>query len=153
MILILKNYKKVINVKKGQFLSPSEMQKGTEKFISTGNENLLLCERGTPFGYNDLVCDMRSIEILRQSGFPTVLDITHSIQQPGGKGSESGGSREFIETLAKAGTAVGIAGVFIETHERPETAPSDGASMLPLDQLSGLLSKIKAIDNVVKSFD
>ena len=96
---------------------------------------------------------MRSLEILRKSGFPTILDITHSIQQPGGKGSESGGSREFIETLANAGTAVGIAGVFIETHEKPETAPSDGASMLPLDQLSGLLSKIKAIDNVVKSFD
>ena len=144
---------KPVNIKKGQFLSPSEMQQVAEKFMSTGNKNLLLCERGTTFGYNDLVCDMRSLEILRQSGFPTILDITHSIQQPGGKGSESGGSREFIETLAKAGTAVGIAGVFIETHERPETAPSDGASMLPLDQLSGLLSKIKAIDNVVKSFD
>ena len=144
---------KPVNIKKGQFLSPTEMHQVAEKFISTGNENLLLCERGTTFGYNDLVCDMRSLEILRKSGFPTILDITHSIQQPGGKGSESGGSREFIETLAKAGTAVGIAGVFIETHEKPETAPSDGASMLPLDQLSRLLSKIKAIDNVVKSFD
>ena len=143
----------IINIKKGQFLSPSEMQQVAEKFMSTGNKNLLLCERGTTFGYNDLVCDMRSLEILRRSGFPTILDITHSIQQPGGKGSESGGSREFIETLAKAGTAVGIAGVFIETHEKPETAPSDGASMLPLDQLPALLIKIKAIDNVVKSFD
>ena len=153
LIIAASKTKKPVNVKKGQFLSPSEMQQVAEKFISTGNENLLLCERGTTFGYNDLVCDMRSLEILRKSGFPTILDITHSIQQPGGKGSESGGSREFIETLAKAGTAVGIAGVFIETHERPETAPSDSASMLPLDQLSGLLSKIKAIDNVVKSFD
>ena len=129
------------------------MQQVAEKFISTGNENLLLCERGTTFGYNDLVCDMRSLEVLKKSGFPTILDITHSIQQPGGKGSESGGSKEFIETLAKAGTAVGIAGVFIETHEKPETAPSDGASMLPLEQLSELLSKIKAIDKVVKSFE
>ncbi len=144
---------KAVNIKKGQFLSPAEMRQVAEKFISTGNENLLLCERGTTFGYNDLVCDMRSLEVLKKSGFPTILDITHSIQQPGGKGSESGGSREFIETLAKAGTAVGIAGLFIETHEKPETAPSDGASMLPLDRLSGLLNKIKAIDNTVKSFD
>jgi 2-dehydro-3-deoxyphosphooctonate aldolase (KDO 8-P synthase) len=153
LIIAASKTNKPVNIKKGQFLSPAEMQQVAGKFISTGNKNLLLCERGTTFGYNDLVCDMRSIEILRKSGFPTVLDITHSIQQPGGKGSESGGSREFIETLAKAGTAVGIAGVFIETHEKPETAPSDGASMLPLDQLSELLSKIKAIDNVVKSFD
>ena len=115
-----------VNIKKGQFLSPTEMLQVCEKFTSTGNKNLTLCERGTTFGYNDLVCDMRSLKILRQSGFPTILDVTHSIQQPGGKGSESGGSREFIETLAKAGTAVGIAGVFIETHENPETAPPRG---------------------------
>tara|TARA_B100000287_G_scaffold293800_1_gene277102 strand:- start:61 stop:906 length:846 start_codon:yes stop_codon:yes gene_type:complete len=153
LILAASKTNKPVNIKKGQFLSPAEMIQVCEKFTSTSNRNLLLCERGTTFGYNDLVCDMRSLEILRKSGFPTILDITHSIQQPGGKGSESGGSREFIETLARAGTAVGIAGVFIETHEKPETAPSDGASMLPLDQLSGLLSKIKAIDNVVKSFD
>jgi 2-dehydro-3-deoxyphosphooctonate aldolase (KDO 8-P synthase) len=153
LIIAASKTNKPVNIKKGQFLSPAEMHQVAEKFISTGNENLLLCERGTTFGYNDLVCDMRSLEVLRKSGFPTILDITHSIQQPGGKGSESGGSREFIETLAKAGTAVGIAGVFIETHEKPETAPSDGASMLPLDQLSRLLSKIKAIDNTVKSFD
>ena len=153
LILAASKTNKPVNIKKGQFLSPAEMIRVCEKFTSTSNRNLLLCERGTTFGYNDLVCDMRSLEILRKSGFPTILDITHSIQQPGGKGSESGGSREFIETLARAGIAVGIAGVFIETHEKPETAPSDGASMLPLDQLSGLLSKIKAIDNVVKSFD
>ena len=153
LIIAASKTNKPVNIKKGQFLSPAEMHQVAEKFISTGNENLLLCERGTTFGYNDLVCDMRSLEVLRKSGFPTILDITHSIQQPGGKGSESDGSREFIETLAKAGTAVGIAGVFIETHEKPETAPSDGASMLPLDQLSRLLSKIKAIDNTVKSFD
>ena len=153
LIIAASKTNKPVNIKKGQFLSPPEMQQVARKFISTGNKNLLLCERGTTFGYNDLVCDMRSLEVLRKSGFPTILDITHSIQQPGGKGSESGGSREFIETLAKAGTAVGIAGVFIETHEKPETAPSDGASMLPLDQLSRLLSKIKAIDNTVKSFD
>ena len=153
LILAASKTNKPVNIKKGQFLSPAEMLQVCQKFTSTSNRNLLLCERGTTFGYNDLVCDMRSLEILRKSGFPTILDITHSIQQPGGKGSESGGSREFIETLARAGTAVGIAGVFIETHEKPETAPSDGASMLPLAQLSGLLSKIKAIDNVVKSFD
>ena len=153
LILAAGRTKKIVNIKKGQFLSPTEMLQVCEKFTSTGNKNLTLCERGTTFGYNDLVCDMRSVEILKKSGFPAILDITHSIQQPGGKGSESGGSREFIETLARAGTAIGIAGVFIETHEKPETAPSDGASMLPLSQLSKLLSKIKAIDNVVKSFD
>ena len=153
LILAASRTNKVVNIKKGQFLSPAEMLQVCEKFTSTGNTNLSLCERGTTFGYNDLVCDMRSLEILKKSGFPTILDITHSIQQPGGKGSESGGSREFIETLARAGTAVGIAGVFIETHEKPETAPSDGASMLPLNQLSELLGKIKAIDNVVKSFE
>ena len=153
LILAASRTNKVVNIKKGQFLSPAEMLQVCEKFTSTGNTNLSLCERGTTFGYNDLVCDMRSLEILKKSGFPTILDITHSIQQPGGKGSESGGSKEFIETLARAGTAVGIAGVFIETHEKPETAPSDGASMLPLNQLSELLGKIKAIDNVVKSFE
>ena len=153
LILAAGRTKKIVNIKKGQFLSPKEMLQVCEKFTSTGNKNLTLCERGTTFGYNDLVCDMRSLEILKKSGFPAILDITHSIQQPGGKGSESGGSREFIETLARAGTAIGIAGVFIETHEKPETAPSDGASMLPLNQLSKLLSKIKAVDNVVKSFD
>ena len=153
LILAAGRTKKIVNIKKGQFLSPTEMLQVCEKFTSTGNKNLTLCERGTTFGYNDLVCDMRSLEILKKSGFPAILDITHSIQQPGGKGSESGGSREFIETLARAGTAIGIAGVFIETHEKPETAPSDGASMLPLNQLSELLCRIKAIDNVVKSFD
>ena len=153
LILTASKTNKPVNIKKGQFLSPAEMIQVCQKFTSTSNKNLLLCERGTTFGYNDLVCDMRSLDILRKSGFPTILDITHSIQQPGGKGSESGGFREFIETLARAGTAVGIAGVFIETHEKPETAPSDGASMLPLSQLSGLLEKIKAIDNVIKSFD
>ena len=153
LILAAGRTKKIVNIKKGQFLSPTEMLQVCEKFTSTGNKNLTLCERGTTFGYNDLVCDMRSLEILKKNGFPAILDITHSIQQPGGKGSESGGSREFIETLARAGTAIGIAGVFIETHEKPETAPSDGASMLPLTQLSKLLSKIKAVDNVVKSFD
>ena len=153
LILAASRTNKAVNIKKGQFLSPAEMLQVCEKFTSTGNTNLSLCERGTTFGYNDLVCDMRSLEILKKSGFPTILDITHSIQQPGGKGSESGGSREFIETLARAGTAIGIAGVFIETHEKPETAPSDGASMLPLNQLSELLGKIKAIDNVIKSFE
>ena len=153
LILAAGRTKKIVNIKKGQFLSPKEMLQVCEKFTSTGNKNLTLCERGTTFGYNDLVCDMRSLEILKKSGFPAILDITHSIQQPGGKGSESGGSREFIETLARAGTAIGIAGVFIETHEKPETAPSDGASMLPLNQLSKLLGKIKAVDNVVKAFE
>ena len=153
LILAAGRTKKIVNIKKGQFLSPIEMLQVCKKFTSTGNKNLTLCERGTTFGYNDLVCDMRSLEILKKSGFPAILDITHSIQQPGGKGSESGGSREFIETLARAGTAIGIAGIFIETHEKPETAPSDGASMLPLNQLSELLCRIKAVDNVVKSFD
>ncbi len=153
LILAAGRTKKIVNIKKGQFLSPIEMLQVCKKFTSTSNKNLTLCERGTTFGYNDLVCDMRSLEILKKSGFPTILDITHSIQRPGGKGSESGGSREFIETLARAGSAIGIAGVFIETHEKPEAAPSDGASMLPLNQLSKLLSRIKAVDDVVKSFD
>jgi 2-dehydro-3-deoxyphosphooctonate aldolase (KDO 8-P synthase) len=153
LILEASRTNKPVNIKKGQFLSPNEMHQVCEKFTSTGNKSLFLCERGTTFGYNDLVCDMRSLESLKKNGFPTILDITHSIQRPGGQGSESGGSREFIETLARAGTSVGIAGIFIETHEKPETAPSDGASMLPLGELSGLLGKIKAIDNVVKSFD
>ena len=153
LILAAGRTKKIVNIKKGQFLSPTEILQVCEKFTSTGNKKLTLCERGTTFGYNDLVCDMRSLETLKKSGFPAILDITHSIQQPGGKGSESGGSREFIETLARAGTAIGIAGLFIETHEKPETAPSDGASMLPLNQLSKLLSRIKAVDNVVKTFD
>jgi 2-dehydro-3-deoxyphosphooctonate aldolase (KDO 8-P synthase) len=124
-----------------------------EKFQSTGNNNLTLCERGTSFGYNDLICDMRSLEILKQTGAPVILDVTHAIQQPGGKSTESGGQRQFIETLAKSGTALGLAGLFIETHEAPDNAPSDGASMLPLEDLDKLLEKVVAIDKIVKQFD
>ncbi len=144
---------KIINVKKGQFLAPWDMINVTKKIVDSGNHKILLTERGASFGYNTLISDMRSIPIMAQQGFPVVFDATHSVQQPGGKGDSSGGQREFIEYLSRAATAVGIAALFIEAHDDPETAPSDGPNMLRIDKLENLLSKIIKIDNFIKSYE
>lgn len=139
-----------LNVKKGQFLAPWEMENVAAKIASTGNTRILLCERGASFGYNMLVSDMRSLPIMAQTGYPVVFDATHSVQLPGGQGTSSGGQREFVPPLARAAVAVGCAAVFIETHENPDMAPCDGPNMVPVDQLQGLLSMMRAIDGVVK---
>lgn len=141
---------KPINIKKGQFLSPWEMQNVVDKAKSTGNEQIMVCERGFSFGYNNLVSDMRSLAILRGTGCPVVFDATHSVQLPGGKGSSSGGQREFIPVLARAATAVGIAGLFMETHPDPESALSDGPNAMPLHRLGELLETLVNIDQSVK---
>jgi len=139
-----------INVKKGQFLAPWDMENVAAKIASTGNTRIMLCERGASFGYNMLVSDMRSLPIMAQTGYPVVFDATHSVQLPGGQGTSSGGQREFVPPLARAAVAVGVAAVFIETHEAPDTAPSDGPNMVPVDQLADLLSVLRKIDGVVK---
>jgi 2-dehydro-3-deoxyphosphooctonate aldolase (KDO 8-P synthase) len=141
---------KPINIKKGQFLSPWEMKNVTEKARSTGNENILVCERGFSFGYNNLISDMRSLAILRDTLCPVVFDATHSVQLPGDKGSSSGGQREFIPVLARAAVAVGISGLFMETHVNPNKALSDGPNSLPLHQMKNLLKVLKEIDRDVK---
>ncbi|MBB3974937.1 2-dehydro-3-deoxyphosphooctonate aldolase (KDO 8-P synthase) [Rhizobium azooxidifex] len=141
---------RVINVKKGQFLAPWDMKNVLSKFTQSGNPNVLLCERGASFGYNTLVSDMRSLPIMASLGAPVVFDATHSVQQPGGQGGSSGGQREFVETLARAAVAVGVAGVFIETHEDPDNAPSDGPNMVPLKDMPRLLEKLLAFDAVAK---
>ncbi|MDI2090237.1 3-deoxy-8-phosphooctulonate synthase [Commensalibacter oyaizuii] len=141
---------KVINVKKGQFLAPWDMKNVAHKIASTGNEQILLCDRGTSFGYNTLVSDMRGLPIMAQTGYPVVFDATHSVQQPGGMGNTSGGQREFVSYLAKAAMAVGIAALFVETHEDPDNAPSDGPNMIKLDDLPALLGKLKQIDHITK---
>ena len=141
---------KIINVKKGQFLAPWDMVNVTKKISDSGNENILVTERGASFGYNTLVSDMRSIPIMAKNGYPIVFDGTHSVQQPGGLGEKSGGQREFVEYLSKAATAVGIAAIFLETHQDPDNAPSDGPNMVPLNKLESLISKIVEIDNLVK---
>lgn len=130
---------KAINVKKGQFLSPEDMTHVVEKVSSTGNQNVMVCERGTSFGYRDLIVDMRSLVIMRDTGFPVVFDATHSVQKPGASGGSSGGAREFVEPLIRAAMGVGVDGVFIECHEEPDKAPSDSASMLPLSSLRAIL--------------
>ncbi len=142
--------KKIINVKKGQFLAPWDMINVTKKISDFGNENILVTERGASFGYNTLVSDMRSIPIMAKNGYPVVFDATHSVQQPGGLGEKSGGQREFVEYLSRAATAVGIAAIFLETHQDPDNAPSDGPSMVPLDKLEKLVNQIVEIDNFVK---
>ena len=141
---------RVINVKKGQFLAPWDMVHVAEKVASTGNDRIMLCERGTSFGYNTLVSDFRSLPTMARTGYPVIFDATHSVQQPGGQGGSSGGEREFVAPLARAALAVGCAGLFIETHEDPDRAPSDGATMLPLDQMAGLLAALKRLDALVK---
>ena len=142
--------KKIINVKKGQFLAPWDMINVTKKISDFGNENILVTERGASFGYNTLVSDMRSIPIMARNGYPVVFDATHSVQQPGGLGGKSGGQREFVEYLSRAATAVGIAAIFLETHQDPDNAPSDGPTMVPLDKLEKLVNQIVEIDNFVK---
>ncbi|QNT78710.1 3-deoxy-8-phosphooctulonate synthase [Entomobacter blattae] len=141
----------VINVKKGQFLAPWDMKNVAEKISSTGNHNILLCERGTSFGYNTLINDMRGLPIMAQTGYPVIYDATHSVQQPGGLGSSSGGQREFAPILARAALATGVAGLFIETHQDPDHAPSDGPNMIPLKEMKNILSSLKEIDTLVKS--
>jgi len=141
---------KPVNIKKGQFLSPWEMKNVVDKAKSTGNENILVCERGFSFGYNNLVSDMRSLVVLRETGCPVIFDGTHSLQLPGGKGNSSGGQREFIPPLARAATAVGIGGIFIETHPEPEKALSDGPNSFSLKDIESLLTDLKSIDELVK---
>ncbi len=142
---------KIINVKKGQFLAPWDMVNVTKKISESGNENILVTERGASFGYNTLVSDMRSIPIMAKNGYPIVFDGTHSVQQPGGLGEKSGGQREFVEYLSRAATAVGIAAIFLETHQDPDNAPSDGPNMVPLNKLENLISQIVEIDHLVKN--
>ena len=141
---------KIINVKKGQFLAPWDMVNVTKKISESGNENILVTERGASFGYNTLVSDMRSIPIMAKNGYPVVFDGTHSVQQPGGLGEKSGGQREFVEYLSRAAVAVGVAAIFIETHQDPDNAPSDGPNMVPLNNLEELINQIVEIDNLVK---
>jgi 2-dehydro-3-deoxyphosphooctonate aldolase (KDO 8-P synthase) len=141
---------RVINVKKGQFLAPWDMKNVAAKIASTGNEKILLCERGASFGYNTLVSDMRSLPIMAETGYPVVFDATHSVQQPGGRGETSGGQREFVPVLARAAVAVGVAAVFMETHQDPESAPSDGPNMVPLHEMPKLIETLMAFDRLAK---
>ena len=141
---------RAINVKKGQFLAPWDMKNVLAKFTESGNPNVMLCERGASFGYNTLVSDMRSLPIMAALGAPVVFDATHSVQQPGGQGGSSGGQREFVETLARAAVAVGVAGLFVETHEDPDNAPSDGPNMVHLKDMPRLLEKLLAFDAIAK---
>jgi 2-dehydro-3-deoxyphosphooctonate aldolase (KDO 8-P synthase) len=141
---------RVVNVKKGQFLAPWDMANVAEKVKATGNPNVMLTERGASFGYNTLVSDMRSLPIMAETGAPVIFDATHSVQQPGGKGATSGGQREYVPVLSRAAVAVGVAGVFIETHQDPDKAPSDGPNMVPLRELEALLAQLKAFDSLAK---
>ena len=140
-----------VNIKKGQFLSPWEMRNVVDKARSTGNHDILVCERGFTFGYNNLVSDMRSLSILRATGCPVVFDATHSVQLPGGRGASSGGEREFVPVLARAAVAAGVAGLFMETHPQPERALSDGPNAWPLDRMESLLATLKSLDAAVKA--
>jgi 2-dehydro-3-deoxyphosphooctonate aldolase (KDO 8-P synthase) len=142
---------RAVNVKKGQFLAPWDMKQVAAKIAETGNEKILLCERGVSFGYNTLVSDMRSLPILEQTGYPVVFDATHSVQQPGGQGATSGGQREFVPVLARAAIAVGVAALFMETHQDPDKAPSDGPNMVPLKRLRGLLETLLELDRIAKA--
>ena len=152
-ILKVANAGKPVNIKKGQFLSPWEMQNVVDKAKSTGNEDIMVCERGFSFGYNNLISDMRSLAVMRGTGCPVVFDATHSVQLPGGKGTASGGQREFIPVLARAATAAGIAGLFMETHPDPDKALSDGPNAWPLDKMFALLETLQSIDASVKQDD
>lgn len=142
--------KKIINVKKGQFLSPYEVPNIFKKIESAGNHNIMITERGTSFGYNNLINDFKSLDIMKSYLYPVIFDATHSVQEPGGMGEKSGGKREFVSTLAKAAVAVGVAGIFIETHNDPDNAPSDGPNMLQIENLESLISKLIELDTVSK---
>jgi len=141
---------RAINVKKGQFLAPWDMGNVAEKIASTGNENIMLCDRGTSFGYNTLVSDFRGLPTMAATGYPVVFDATHSVQQPGGQGTTSGGQREFAPVLARAACAVGVSALFIETHQDPDNAPSDGPNMIPVDQMGALIANLRAFDALTK---
>ncbi|AIJ85604.1 3-deoxy-8-phosphooctulonate synthase [Brucella melitensis] len=142
---------RVVNVKKGQFLAPWDMKNVLAKITESGNPNVLATERGVSFGYNTLVSDMRALPSMAGLGAPVIFDATHSVQQPGGQGGSTGGQREFVETLARAAVAVGVAGLFIETHEDPDNAPSDGPNMVPIDKMPALLEKLMAFDRIAKA--
>ncbi len=142
---------RIVNVKKGQFLAPWDMANVVAKLTGAGNPNVLLTERGASFGYNTLVSDMRALPIMAQTGAPVIFDATHSVQQPGGQGATSGGQREFVPVLARAAVAVGVAGLFIETHPDPDRAPSDGPNMVPLSQFEALIKQLMQLDEIVKS--
>ena len=142
---------KVINVKKGQFLAPWDMVNVTKKIEESGNKNILVTERGASFGYNALISDMRSLPIMAKNGYPVVFDATHSVQQPGGMGDKTGGQREFVEYLARAAIAVGVAAIFMETHPDPDNAPSDGPNMVPLSKMPSLLNQLVKIDKLIKN--
>jgi 2-dehydro-3-deoxyphosphooctonate aldolase (KDO 8-P synthase) len=144
---------RIVNVKKAQFLSPWDMSNVVEKIASAGNKQIVVTERGASFGYNNLVVDMRSFPVMHKLGYPVVYDVTHSVQLPGGQGHASGGQPEFIETLARAGVAAGVDGIFLETHDHPEAALSDGANALPLSQLAGLLAKLKELSALVRGWE
>lgn len=151
MLLAAGNTGAVINVKKGQFLAPWEMENITTKIQSTGNDKIMLTERGASFGYNTLVADMRSLPIMAQSGYPVVMDATHSVQQPGGRGGSSGGQREFAPVMARAAAAIGVAAIFMETHEDPDNAPCDGPNMIYLDQMAELVQTLMQFDQIAKA--
>ncbi|SEK72110.1 2-dehydro-3-deoxyphosphooctonate aldolase (KDO 8-P synthase) [Roseovarius nanhaiticus] len=140
-----------INVKKGQFLAPWDMGNVAEKIASTGNTRIMLCDRGTSFGYNTLVSDFRGLPTMARTGYPVVFDATHSVQQPGGQGTTSGGQREFAPVLARAAVAVGVSALFIETHEDPDNAPSDGPNMIPVDKMGALIGQLRALDDLTKA--
>ena len=142
---------KIINVKKGQFLAPWDMANVIKKIVDSGNKNILITERGASFGYNTLVSDMRALPIMAKFGYPIVFDATHSVQQPGGMGEKSGGQREFVPYLARAAVAVGVGAVFMETHEDPDNAPSDGPNMVPLNEIKNLLKQLVSIDSLIKN--
>lgn len=141
---------RAINIKKGQFLAPWDMGNVAEKIASTGNQNIMLCDRGTSFGYNTLVSDFRSLPIMARTGYPIVFDATHSVQQPGGLGTASGGQREFAPILARAACAVGVSALFIETHQDPDSAPSDGPNMIPIEDMSNLIRELRDFDTLAK---
>ncbi|NOD69561.1 3-deoxy-8-phosphooctulonate synthase [Ruegeria sp. HKCCD7303] len=151
MLLAAGETGRAVNVKKGQFLAPWEMTNIVDKVESTGNQNILLTERGTSFGYNTLVADMRGLPQMAKTGYPVVMDATHSVQQPGGKGGSSGGQREFAPVMARAAVSLGIGAVFIETHQEPDTAPSDGPNMIPLDQMPQLIDTLMRFDALAKA--
>jgi 2-dehydro-3-deoxyphosphooctonate aldolase (KDO 8-P synthase) len=141
----------VVNVKKGQFLAPWDMKNVVQKLVASGNPNVMLTERGASFGYNTLVSDMRSLPIMAETGAPVIFDATHSVQQPGGQGTSSGGDRRMVPVLARAAVAVGVAGVFVETHEDPDNAPSDGPNMVPLKDMEGFIAKLMQLDRIAKA--
>ncbi len=144
---------RIINIKKGQFLAPWDMKNVLRKVTQSGNPNVMLCERGTSFGYNRLISDMRSLPILRSFGAPVIFDATHSVQEPGGQGNSSGGQRQFVEVLARAAVSVGVAGVFLETHQDPDNAPSDGPNMVKIDHLQRLLETLMDFDYLSKKIN